>query len=330
MSRANWADKGQQLRLGPTDPSQWLQCVGASRLGGVETLAPDLSLWLQVHGSSWVDAREGRFHLRPSDWIAFSREARPVIQADARGICVGVSIPESTLRTMAHFGEFGLHVGRGQVARDDALRIARLWYRVRRESSSAKTSASMTAPTRSLLLTLEQIQASHRQQMLRCPGPTLARKRQVFERMQRARLYLEGHCDRVVRISELAQRAQFSTWYFSRVFHQVYGESPQTTCSRLRLQRAAGLLASTSMGVAEIGSASGFENNCSFARSFRAHFGMTASQYRAASRPLSLDSQTCGTSRAHHLVDNSELLGYSAKNRIRISTHNVSKRLTRS
>lgn len=292
--------------------------------------APELSLWLQARGSSWVDAKEGRFHLREGDWIAFSRDARPVVQADARGICVGVNIPETTLRTMAHFGEFGLHAGRGRVAAEDALRVARLWYRVRRQMPAPTTDASLTAPMRSLLLALEQMQAKQRQQMLRCPGATLTRKRQVFERMQRARLYLEGHCDRVVRISELAQRAQFSSWYFSRVFHQVYGESPQTTCSKLRLQRAAGLLASTSMGVAEVGSASGFENNCSFARSFRAHFGMTATQYRAASRPLALDSQTCGTSRARHLVGNGELLGFPAKTASRNSTHNVSKRLTRS
>lgn len=330
MSRANWADKGQQLRLGPTDPSQWLRCVGASRLGGVEMQGPDLSLWLQVRGSSWVDAKEGRFHLREGDWIAFSRDARPVVQADAHGLCVGVNIPEATLRTMAHFGEFGLHVGRGHVTADEARGIARRWYRVRRETPAVATGTSPTAPTRSLLLTLEQMQARYREKMQRCPGTTLTRKRQVFERMQRARLYLEGHCDRVVRISELAKRAQFSSWYFSRVFHQVYGESPQTICSKLRLQRAAGLLASTSMGVAEVGSASGFENNCSFARSFRAHFGMTASQYRAASRSFPLDSQTCGTSRAHHLIANGESFGYSAKTASRGSTHNVGKRLTRS
>ena len=69
----------------------------------------------------------------------------------------------------------------------------------------------------------------------RCPGRSRSRKRQVFGRLQRARLYLEGNCDRVVRISELAELTSFSSWYFSKTFHSLYEESPQAASARMRL-----------------------------------------------------------------------------------------------
>jgi AraC family transcriptional regulator len=104
----------------------------------------------------------------------------------------------------------------------------------------------------------------------------------VFGRMQRAHLYLEGHRDRVVRISELAELTNFSCWYLSKTFQCLYDESPQALSARLRLERAADLLRDTAMMIGEVAAASGFDNCCSFARAFRARFGVSASQYRQA------------------------------------------------
>lgn len=98
--------------------------------------------------------------------------------------------------------------------------------------------------------------------------------------MQRARLYLEGNSDRVVRISELAQLTNFSSWYVSKTFQSLYEESPQALSARLRLERASDLLRDTSMMIGEVAAASGFDNCCSFARAFRARFGVSASHYR--------------------------------------------------
>jgi AraC family transcriptional regulator len=98
--------------------------------------------------------------------------------------------------------------------------------------------------------------------------------------MQRAHLYLEGHRDRVVRISELAELTNFSSWYLSKTFQSLYEESPQALSARLRLERAADLLRDTTMMIGEVAAASGFDNCCSFARAFRARFGVSASQYR--------------------------------------------------
>lgn len=50
------------------------------------------------------------------------------------------------------------------------------------------------------------------------------------------------------------------------------------------------LLRDTDMMVGEVAAASGFDNCCSFARAFRARFGLSASRYREAGANLSPDS----------------------------------------
>jgi AraC family transcriptional regulator len=287
MERAKWADRGQLLRIGPTE-GQWARCVGASRLGSVELTSQDLSIWVQMRAGSWLEAKEGRFYLRTGDWIAFAKDSMPQIQPDQNGICIGLTIAEDALRAMSRFSDFGLYVGRGRLKPDQARSFARMWYRASRNIDNDSRSGRIQAPLRSMLLFLQEVQAEYSERLGLCPGASLGRKRQVFERMQRASLYLEGHCHRIVRISELAERTRFSTWYFSKLFHKLYGESPLAASARMRLDHAASLLASTLMTIGEVGAASGFDNSCSFARSFRARFGMTASEYRAARRDADL------------------------------------------
>ncbi|GAE52731.1 transcriptional regulator [Xanthomonas arboricola pv. pruni str. MAFF 311562] len=165
-----------------------------------------------------------------------------------------------------------LYPGRSQLSRGD-LRIAlRLWRNAAAQSGGASA--------RPLLLHLAAMQRDFIAQEQRCPGRSRSRRRQVFGRMQRARLYLEGNSDRVVRIAELAQLTNFSSWYVSKTFQSLYEESPQALSARLRLERASDLLRDTSMMIGEVAAASGFDNCCSFARAFRARFGVSASHYR--------------------------------------------------
>ncbi|HEY4556033.1 MAG TPA: hypothetical protein VIG68_06320, partial [Lysobacter sp.] len=63
-----WADRGQMLVLEPQQATP-MRCVGLSRLGTVQTGAV-FTFWLQLRGSSWIEAKEGRFRLRRGDWIA--------------------------------------------------------------------------------------------------------------------------------------------------------------------------------------------------------------------------------------------------------------------
>jgi AraC family transcriptional regulator len=302
MDRRRLADRWQVLNL-KAAKGALARCAAVSRLGSVELSSGELSIWIQVRAGSWVESKEGRFYLREGDWIAFAKDSAPTIQADQNGICIGLTVAEEALRIMSRFSDFGLYVGRGRLAPPDLRATARLWYRVGQGiGAGAGATGRIQAPLRSLLLHLQDIQGELRSTLMACPGSSLARKRQVFERLQRARLYLEGHCHRIVSIAELAKRTQFSTWYFSKIFLRLYGETPQLACSRMRLGHAANLLASTAMTIGEVGNAAGFDNSCSFARSFRARFGMTASEFRNTRQWVGQIPQRRSLSVANHMA----------------------------
>ena len=244
------------------------------------------TFWVQLRGSSWVESREGRFRLRRGDWIAFDRESRPHVQSDRHGLCLGISLGPDALKALGRIADVGLFAGRGQIGQRDARILARLWRCAgpRLSTLLAVDGASEVAAMRPLLMHLASLQGDLAAGVARCPGRSRLRKRQVFSRLQRARMYLEGNCDRVVRISELAELTSFSSWYFSKTFHGLYDESPQSASARLRLERAADLLSSSPMMIGEVAAACGFDNCCSFARAFRARYGTSASNYRSSAK----------------------------------------------
>jgi AraC family transcriptional regulator len=273
-----WADRGQILQPDMGDPAQ-AGCIGVARLGSVQLENGGFSIWVQVRGSSWVEAREGRFQLQPGEWIALERDSRPLVQSDRHGLCIGLSLGADVLRTLGRVSDGTLYAGRGRLDAHD-LRIAlRLW-----RDTVARMPMADIGQLRPLLLHLIGVQRDLAARVPRCPGRSRTRKRQVFGRLQRARLYLEGNSDRIVRISELAELTSFSSWYFSKTFLSLYDESPQAAAARLRIERAAELLERTSMMIGEVAAACGFDNCCSFARAFRARFGVPASRYRQGAR----------------------------------------------
>lgn len=281
MEQTQWADRGQSLHL-DAEGSTPAGCIGVSRLGSAQLAASVFSVWVQLRGSSWIEAKEGRFQLRRGDWIAFERDSKPVLQADRHGLCIGLSLNADTLQAISRLAECTLYAGRGQASRRDARIALRLWRGLGQRCASPAKTAVDAAALRPLLLHLASIQGELTERIPRCPGRSRQRKRQVFGRLQRAHMYLQGNCDRVVRISELAELTSFSSWYFSKTFHGLYDESPQAASARMRLERAADLLLNTEMMIGEVAASSGFDNCCSFARAFRARFGQSATRFRGA------------------------------------------------
>ncbi len=265
------ADRGRSVSF-DTEPTE-SHCMAAARLGALHSLPGMFTLWIQVRGRAWVEAKEGRFRLRAGDWIALDRESAPAVQADRGSFCIGVGLDAASLRDFSELNDAVLYPGRASLSRAE-LRVAlRLWR-------NCVQAGNVRRDARPLLLHLADMQHTFASQEQRCPGRSRSRRRQVFGRMQRARLFLEGNSDRVVRVAELAQLTNFSSWYVSKTFQSLYEESPQALAARLRLERAADLLRDTSMMIGEVAAASGFDNCCSFARAFRARFGVSASRYR--------------------------------------------------
>ena len=122
------------------------------------------------------------------------------------------------------------------------------------------------------------LQAPSLRAMARCPGRTLARKRQVFLRLQHVRNYIGVFCNQDLDNETLALMANFSPCYFLRTFRAAYMETPHAYLIGQRLQRARRLLHSSNLAVTEVALASGFENRCVFSRTFHKRFGMTADE----------------------------------------------------
>lgn len=267
------ADRGATINLSPlVGTTRWLAVAHA---GSLRSQCPGLSILIQVRGHARVIAREGRFDLKPGDWLVLDRDSAPEVHADRHGFTIGVVAATDGVR------RHDLLPGAGRMPVAD-LRIAlRLWRNGADAIDGARPTNERAAHAfQAVAQHIAALQHELDSGIARSPGRSISRKRQVFGRMQRAKLFLEGHRDRVVRLTELAELTSFSIWYLSKTYHEIYRESPQAASVRLRLERACELLADTVCSISEVGTACGFDNSCSFARAFRARYGMTASDYR--------------------------------------------------
>ncbi|WP_259782181.1 AraC family transcriptional regulator [Aestuariispira ectoiniformans] len=100
------------------------------------------------------------------------------------------------------------------------------------------------------------------------------------DRLTRVTDYIFDHLDDDIDLNHLAEVACMSPYHWHRVFHAVRGETIAAFVKRMRLNRAAGDLARTTMPVEEIANRSGYKTVQSFNRSFKAVYGMPPIQYR--------------------------------------------------
>ncbi|HEX4213131.1 MAG TPA: AraC family transcriptional regulator [Candidatus Dormibacteraeota bacterium] len=82
-------------------------------------------------------------------------------------------------------------------------------------------------------------------------------------------------------LAELARRLDLDRSYLVRLFRRDTGLPPMAYLARERAQRAAELVLATGRQLAAIGTEVGWDDPNYFARRFRRHLGMSASDYRA-------------------------------------------------
>jgi AraC family transcriptional regulator len=111
----------------------------------------------------------------------------------------------------------------------------------------------------------------------------MSRKRREYERrVNRVVDYIERNPAEELSLEGLARLASFSPYHFHRVFRAVTGETLFGFSQRLRIEKSARiLLASGDKSVLETAQSCGFASGATFARAFKAHFGMNATEWRA-------------------------------------------------
>lgn len=127
---------------------------------------------------------------------------------------------------------------------------------------------------------LTELQSAFDPLIRRCPGRTLTQRRSVFLRLQRVYSRIESNSDLDLGVSAFARVANYSTCHFVRTFNSVYGATPYSLIMESRLKQALHLVHESELSITEVARASGFEDRCAFARSFKRRFGKSATAVR--------------------------------------------------
>lgn len=83
-------------------------------------------------------------------------------------------------------------------------------------------------------------------------------------------------------IRDLAERAGLSRSPFAARFARLVGQSPMAYLTKLRMQKAAGMLRSQRVSMMDAALASGYQSEAAFSKAFRRQFGVPPGKYRKA------------------------------------------------
>jgi AraC-like DNA-binding protein/quercetin dioxygenase-like cupin family protein len=109
-------------------------------------------------------------------------------------------------------------------------------------------------------------------------------RRSLLERVERVRGRLHDQLTGTVTLDELAALAGMSQFHLARTFRVVHGEPIGAYHRRLKLDRAARLLATDAMAATQVAGELGFSDAAAFSRSFKRRFGVAPGAYRSGRR----------------------------------------------
>lgn len=134
---------------------------------------------------------------------------------------------------------------------------------------------------------LEQMLQAHRnvfREVERMPALRQATRAEIYQRLHRARDFMQASAGQPITVGQVAEVACFSPHHFLRLFKQVFHLTPHQYLTRLRLEQAKRLLIRTDQPVTDICYTVGFESVGSFSWLFTRRFGESPSAFRSRSR----------------------------------------------
>jgi AraC-like DNA-binding protein len=126
---------------------------------------------------------------------------------------------------------------------------------------------------RAVTCAIEEPLAESRAAMARLKAVRPATRRELFQRLERARGHLHEHKARAVSQAELAGVAGLSQFHLARYFKLAFGAAPIAYHRALRLDCAADMLRGGKSSVAEIAEAVGYSDQVALTHAFRKQFG---------------------------------------------------------
>lgn len=92
--------------------------------------------------------------------------------------------------------------------------------------------------------------------------------------------FIEQNFQNNISIEEIAAVCGINRSYFGKIFHNAMGRSPQEFLMHYRMVKATELLKLTSLSIADIGSAVGYENQLHFSRAFKGVYKVSPREWR--------------------------------------------------
>ncbi len=105
-------------------------------------------------------------------------------------------------------------------------------------------------------------------------------RRELYQRIERARGFLHSNPDRNVSLAELSSVAGLSQFHLARYFKSAFGKSPIGYHRELRLDRAALLLRQSECRLTDLAERSGYSDEVSLSHAFKRRFGKSPKQWR--------------------------------------------------
>jgi AraC family transcriptional regulator len=113
-------------------------------------------------------------------------------------------------------------------------------------------------------------------------SPSSVHRREYERRVNRVMDHIQAHLGEELTLERLAAVAAFSPYHFHRIFAALTGETLSDFIRRIRLERAASTLSLLrDLSVLDVALHYGFSSSATFARAFKSHFGMNATEWRA-------------------------------------------------
>lgn len=100
------------------------------------------------------------------------------------------------------------------------------------------------------------------------------------DRIRTALNYIRKNTGSKILVEDLAKNASLSMEHFIRIFKKEMGETPNAYISKMKIERAMVMLATSETAIKTIALSLGYDDVSYFNRIFRKYLGMTPQQYR--------------------------------------------------